>query len=168
MTSKLRKKYTLNREDGPQCEKCLRRFATNWTLRNHKARIHEGKTSKDFECPKCHKTFSFKHNLTRHDKLVHLELREHVCEVCSRAFGENRNLQAHIRKWHSHTFIDDEDEDDVNEDEDDVDEDDDEARSDDHCDDDNADGSDSESSSLEELLRKRLASRNKRRRSPLE
>jgi hypothetical protein len=27
--------------------------------------------------------------LTRHDKTVHLKLREHVCEVCGRAFGEN-------------------------------------------------------------------------------
>jgi hypothetical protein len=49
-----------NRDDGPQCDKCLRRFCTNESLRNHKARIHDGKTSKDFECLKCHKKFSKK------------------------------------------------------------------------------------------------------------
>ncbi len=48
---KPRKAPVFNREDGPQCDVCLRRFHDNWTLKNHKARIHEGKTSKDFECP---------------------------------------------------------------------------------------------------------------------
>ena len=133
---------------------CLRRFAEMRNLKQHKARVHEGKTSKDFECRKCHKRFTTRSDLNRHNKTVHLKLREHVCEVCGRAFGQNVDLQAHIRK--SHTFVDDED--------DEEDEDEDEARSDDHGDDDNADDSDSESSSLEELLRKRLASRNKRRR----
>jgi hypothetical protein len=100
MTSTLRKKYTLNRDDGPQCDKCLRRFHDNFTLKNHKARIHDGKTSKDFECLKCHKRFSYKHNLTTHDKTVHLKLREHVCKVCGRAFGRNSVLQMHIRIKH--------------------------------------------------------------------
>jgi hypothetical protein len=94
------KKRVYNREDGPQCEKCLRRFSSNQKLRNHKARIHEGKTSNNFECPKCHKWFSQKSNLTQHDKTVHLKLREHVCEVCGRAFGENCKLQLHIRIKH--------------------------------------------------------------------
>jgi hypothetical protein len=76
------------------------RFSKNQSLRNHKARIHEGKTSKDFECPKCHKWFSQKSNLTKHDKTVHLKLRDHVCEVCGRAFGENCKLQLHIRIKH--------------------------------------------------------------------
>jgi hypothetical protein len=97
---KPRKAPVYNREDGPQCDVCLRRFARNETLRNHKARIHEGKTSKDFECPKCHKLFSTKSNLTTHDKSVHLKLRDHVCEVCGRAFGENGHLQMHIRRRH--------------------------------------------------------------------
>jgi hypothetical protein len=97
---KPRKAPVYNCEDGPQCDVCLRRFARNETLRNHKARIHEGKTSKDFECPKCHKRFSDKGNLTRHDKTVHLKLREHVCEVCGRAFGLNGDLQKHIRAKH--------------------------------------------------------------------
>jgi hypothetical protein len=94
------KKRVFNREDGPQCDVCLRRFDCSRNLRNHKARIHEGKTSKDFECPKCHKKFSLKGDLNRHDKTVHLKLREHVCEVCGRAFGLNANLQAHIRMRH--------------------------------------------------------------------
>jgi uncharacterized Zn-finger protein len=162
---KPRKAPVYNREDGPQCDVCLRRFANNQTLRNHRARVHEGKTSKDFECPKCHKKFIAKGVLKRHDETVHLKLRKYVCEVCGRAYGQNAHLQGHIRTKHSRTFVDDEDEDhvseDVDEDEDEADED--EARSDDHGDDD-ADDSDSESSSLEELLRKRLASRNKRRR----
>jgi KRAB domain-containing zinc finger protein len=100
MASQLRKKYTFNRDDGPQCEKCLRRFCSKHSLRNHKARIHEGKTSKDYECPKCHKRFSYKHNLTTHDKTVHLKLRKHVCEVCGRSFGQNAHLQLHIRMRH--------------------------------------------------------------------
>jgi hypothetical protein len=89
-----------NREDGPQCDVCLRRFCDNWSLKQHKARIHEGKTSKDFECPECHKRFSLKSGLNRHDKTVHLKLREHVCEVCGRAFGQNAHLQLHIRMRH--------------------------------------------------------------------
>ena len=97
---KPRKAPVFNRDDGPQCEICLRRFCDNWSLKQHKARIHDGKTSKDFECPKCHKKFSTKSNLTVHDKTVHLKLREHVCELCGRAFGENRTLQMHIRMRH--------------------------------------------------------------------
>ena len=97
---KPRKAPVYNREDGPQCDVCLRRFHDNWTLKNHKARIHEGKTSKDFECPKCHKKFTKKESLKRHDDTVHLKLRKHVCEVCGRAFGENGTLQAHIRMRH--------------------------------------------------------------------
>jgi hypothetical protein len=77
---------------------CLRRFADNTRLRNHKARIHEGKTSKDFACLKCHKRF--KHDMKTHDKTVHLKLREHVCEVCGRSFGQNGHLQLHIRLRH--------------------------------------------------------------------
>jgi hypothetical protein len=95
---KPRKAHVYNREDGPQCDVCLRRFCRPQSLRNHKARIHEGKTSKDFECPKCHKKFTTKSDLNRHDKSVHLKLREHVCEVCGRAFGRSGNLQSHIRK----------------------------------------------------------------------
>jgi hypothetical protein len=97
---KPRKARVFNRDDGPQCDKCLRRFCSNQKLRNHKARIHDGKTSKDFECLKCNKRFSQKGNLTTHDKTVHLKLREHVCEVCGRAFGKNGNLQMHIRMRH--------------------------------------------------------------------
>jgi hypothetical protein len=64
------RKATLN-PNGPQCDVCLRRFSQNQALRNHKARIHEGKTSKDFECPKCHKKFSQKAHLKTHDETVH-------------------------------------------------------------------------------------------------
>jgi uncharacterized Zn-finger protein len=97
---KPRKAPVYNREDGPQCDVCLRRFSSNTKLRNHKARIHEGKTSKDFECPKCHKRFTTKSYLKTHDDTVHLKLREHVCEVCGRAFGRNTHLQDHIRMRH--------------------------------------------------------------------
>jgi hypothetical protein len=97
---KPRKAPVYNREDGPQCDVCLRRFSKNDALRNHKARIHDGKTSKDYECPKCHKRFTKRSDLNRHDKTVHLKLREHVCEVCGRAFGRNVNLQRHIRMRH--------------------------------------------------------------------
>ena len=97
---KPRKALVYNREDGPQCNVCLRRFADNTRLRNHKARIHEGKTSKDFECHKCYKKFTKKASLNRHDNNVHLQLRDHVCEVCGRAFGQNGNLQSHFRMRH--------------------------------------------------------------------
>jgi hypothetical protein len=97
---KPRKAPVYNREDGPQCDVCLRRFSRNWSLRNHKARIHDGKTSKDFECPKCHKRFTRKESLTTHNNTVHLKLRVHVCEVCGRSFGQNGHLQAHIRMRH--------------------------------------------------------------------
>jgi hypothetical protein len=75
---------------------CLRRFSSNTKLRNHKARIHEGKTSKDFECLECHKRFSQKGVLKRHDDTVHLN----VCEVCGRAFGRNDALLSHMVMRH--------------------------------------------------------------------
>ena len=54
----------------------------------------EGKTSKDFECPKCHKKFTMKSNLKTHDKTVNVKLREHVCEVWSRVWTEQRPSDA--------------------------------------------------------------------------
>ena len=60
-----------------QCDVCLRRFSKNQSLRNHKARIHEGKTSKDFECPKCHKKFS--------GQLAHIPRQLH--HLCSTAMA---------------------------------------------------------------------------------
>jgi hypothetical protein len=101
VASQLRKKYTLNRDDGPQCNVCLRRFSAKDKLRLHKPESRR-QDEQGFEYPKCHKRFSEKGNLTQHDNTVHLKLREHVCEVCGRAFvfGLNRTLQRHIRMRH--------------------------------------------------------------------
>jgi uncharacterized C2H2 Zn-finger protein len=155
-------------KNRPKCDVCLRQFSSNTKLRSHRERIHEGKTSKDFGCPICQKMYTTNGHVTRHVNTAHLKLREFVCKMCGRAFGENCGLRRHMRMQHKQGTegVVDQDEDVVEQDEADEANEADEARADDG-DDDNADDSDSysESSSLEEFLRKRLASRNKDRRT---
>ena len=49
------------------------------------------------ECQECGKTFSNKSARKKHIKNVHLEIRNHVCDICEKGFTDNSRLQAHIQ-----------------------------------------------------------------------
>jgi hypothetical protein len=96
---KPRKAPVYNRDDGPQCDKCLRRFSSNKrSLRNHKARIHDGKTSKDFECLKCHKKFSAKSQLEHCTTRPCISSCANTCAKCAVArLDRTATFRSHIR-----------------------------------------------------------------------
>jgi hypothetical protein len=52
------------------------------------------------ECQECGKIFSTKSARKKHIKNVHLEIRDHVCDICEKGFTDNSRLQAHIQVSH--------------------------------------------------------------------
>ena len=93
-------KLVYNRPDGPQCNICLRRFADNTRLRQHKDRIHNANRVDRFECDTCHRRFGEKGNLRRHVRTVHLKERRFFCGDCGQAFGESGHRDEHVRMIH--------------------------------------------------------------------
>ncbi|NXT30438.1 ZN425 protein, partial [Syrrhaptes paradoxus] len=51
---------------------------------------------KPFPCPDCGKTFSWKKNLSSHQRL-HRDGRPFSCAECGRGFADKRHLTAHLR-----------------------------------------------------------------------
>ena len=56
--------------------------------------------NKDYECDICHKTFSRKDNLARHQKR-HSNSSEHECSDCGKVFKRKANLQTHMKNKHT-------------------------------------------------------------------
>uniref|UniRef100_A0A336MD49 CSON009854 protein n=1 Tax=Culicoides sonorensis TaxID=179676 RepID=A0A336MD49_CULSO len=79
------------------CDICGRIFNRPDKVRSHR-RIHDPNRP-TFECPECHKHFSFKTALTGHMR-THSGERPFVCLVCGMAFALSGNLSKHM---HSHT-----------------------------------------------------------------
>ncbi|MBT9561032.1 MAG: hypothetical protein IV100_33720, partial [Myxococcales bacterium] len=100
MAETLRRKYTLNRPDGPQCNICLRRFADSYSLRQHKDRIHNANRVDRFECETCHRRFGDKSNMLKHVRTVHLKERRFFCGDCGQAFGQSSSRDRHVRMMH--------------------------------------------------------------------
>lgn len=56
------------------------------------------KQAKPVPCPKCIRFFPTNCHLRRHDESVHLQIRDHVCLRCKRAFKRKDQLKAHENK----------------------------------------------------------------------
>jgi hypothetical protein len=54
----------------------------------------------EFECTKCNKIFTYKSNLSKHDRSVHSGLKPYSCNKCNNTFSQNANLKAHIARKH--------------------------------------------------------------------
>ena len=48
-------------------------------------------------CNECGKIFSNRNNLRSHVKVVHLKIKNHVCQICNKAFFKPNNLRAHLK-----------------------------------------------------------------------
>ena len=75
-----------------KCAKCHKEFGTIWTLKNHDASVHEGKTS---ECDICGKILSNRHKLRTHKEFVHEKLKPHECSVCKMTFKTPFQFKKH-------------------------------------------------------------------------
>ena len=51
-------------------------------------------------CTLCIKSFTSKHDLLRHDKTVHKELKEYSCSICNKQFAAKANLTGHMNAVH--------------------------------------------------------------------
>ena len=49
--------------------------------------------NKYIDCPECGKRFGSLVNQRKHIKVVHMNIRNYICEICSKAFAESRDLR---------------------------------------------------------------------------
>jgi uncharacterized Zn-finger protein len=74
------------------CNECDKRFQRVYNLRSHMLK-HEV-TREKIHCPQtgCNKSFDRKTDLSRHERSVHLHLREHKCVLCGSFFARKDTL----------------------------------------------------------------------------
>lgn len=74
------------------CHECGKRFQRVYNLRSHMFK-HEA-TREKIQCPHtgCNKSFDRKTDLGRHERSVHLHLREHKCVLCGSFFARKDTL----------------------------------------------------------------------------
>lgn len=74
------------------CHECGKRFQRVYNLRSHMLK-HEA-TREKIQCPHtgCNKSFDRKTDLGRHERSVHLHLREHKCVLCGSFFARKDTL----------------------------------------------------------------------------
>ncbi|XP_046900951.1 zinc finger protein 229-like [Hypomesus transpacificus] len=75
------------------CTLCGKGFPDAKGLNRH-GRVHSGESH---ECPQCSKTFTYRFGLTKHLQMVHGHLRPFTCQVCSKGFFTQRDVEAHLR-----------------------------------------------------------------------
>ncbi|KAF7286011.1 hypothetical protein GWI33_008314 [Rhynchophorus ferrugineus] len=81
-----------------RCPICFKKFVTHSELK-----VHVCAGPKDAnQCPICLKIFASQGNLKRHS-YIHSELKKFerfICKICDLDFGNNENLQRHMKKLH--------------------------------------------------------------------
>ena len=55
---------------------------------------------KEWPCTDCSKKFKRKYDLIRHNKTVHLGVRNHPCDVCGKRFGDTKDMVRHRNAVH--------------------------------------------------------------------
>lgn len=75
------------------CKVCHKKYTTTDNLMIHYKVQHQGFR---FQCDQCDSSYSSRKGLRTHKITRHLNLRNYVCEVCSKDFNEKRNLDRHM------------------------------------------------------------------------
>lgn len=79
-----------------QCDQCEYSCSTKQEMNRH-AIIHTGDEAKVISCPQCDSRFKTKDLLRGHIKKVHLQIRNHKCEICGKAFYSPEKLKRHMK-----------------------------------------------------------------------
>jgi KRAB domain-containing zinc finger protein len=76
------------------CEVCACQFALRGQLTRHML-MHGGE--KQFECAKCGRRFLLRAAMYQHVRVVHQDIRPHLCTVCGRPFATGYQLKMHMK-----------------------------------------------------------------------
>ena len=99
--SRLKEHSVMHSSDRPyECDTCSKQFKTACTLKLHNA-VHS--TDRPYKYDICEKTYKTKTILKQHTLLVYSGIKEHICDVCSKAFALKGSLITHM-KVHSETY----------------------------------------------------------------
>jgi uncharacterized Zn-finger protein len=77
-----------------KCPICGLCFRSRYYLHNMHLALHSNEHP--VQCDMCHKTFPFKHSLTKHMR-VHFGEKSNICEICGKAFLDRIALDIHRR-----------------------------------------------------------------------
>lgn len=78
------------------CTECPARFLYKSNLNSHMRRHKEP----EFKCDTCKRGFHTKISLERHVEADHLGIKNHVCQLCGKAFGYRNGMMKHQRHVH--------------------------------------------------------------------
>jgi uncharacterized Zn-finger protein len=73
------------------CDKCTKVFTKRLALKSHQA-VHAAKVN---TCYFCKKTFARRHDMLRHERNVHSDLKEYRCKTCGIKFDHLQDLKSH-------------------------------------------------------------------------
>ena len=82
-----------------RCDICFSDFPNREDLTAHKTKEHPKRAEK-LNCDKCGKLFDFKHQLKKHIKIVHDNIRDQKCSHCDKSFKTKDVLKEHIASVH--------------------------------------------------------------------
>jgi hypothetical protein len=79
------------------CHVCNRQFQRSYNRKAHMA-THNKDRARPYKCtePDCKKAFVRNTDLVRHTKSIHLNIRDHVCDMCHRAFPRKDTLRRYV------------------------------------------------------------------------
>ncbi|CAH4035386.1 unnamed protein product [Pieris brassicae] len=80
-----------------QCTQCPSRFLTKSNLNKHSLTHRD---SYEFKCECCGKGFHNKRTYDQHCRIDHGGIKEHVCNICNKAFGYRKQMMKHQLKVH--------------------------------------------------------------------
>ena len=75
-----------------KCAFCPKQYTSKQSVREHE-RKHRGEP---VLCPQCGKSFASMKILRQHEKMVHMNKKDYVCAICSKAYSDSYNLKCHI------------------------------------------------------------------------
>ncbi len=99
MNQHVRKVHTPKIHLQVQCEKCGR-MVMKQSMSSHRNYCSGESNKPSFPCSQCDKHFVSAYTRTKHDKIIHQNLREHLCAICAKAFPKKYNLDVHMFRIH--------------------------------------------------------------------